>query len=161
MEPYVEPYRSVESSWRARQRPAPRSARRWLLLGGIALAFALTLGVGIAIAATLQPIAQAATMTPGGVNIAQYPGIGQRPFAATPAAQGQCGVLTVTSVSGSTIVATSPDGGSVTIHTTASTQYTKAGQSATASAVAAGAQIHVDGTRNSDGSITATRIDVR
>jgi hypothetical protein len=63
-------------------------------------------------------------------------------------------------VSGQTIVAKASDGSTVTIHTTASTQYTRGGQSVAASAVTAGSQIHVVGTRNSDGSITATRIDL-
>jgi hypothetical protein len=158
----MEPDADVRSSYLRAPPPLARgNGRRWLMLGGLALAFALTLGVGTLVGAVFHPTAQAAGFTPGGGNVAQFPGIGQRPLAGTPGAQGQCGVLTVSSVSGDTIVAAAADGSSVTIHTTASTQYTKAGQSATASAVTVGSQIHVDGTHNSDGSITATRIDVK
>jgi hypothetical protein len=71
---------------------------------------------------------------------------------------GQCGSLTVSSVNGSTIVAKSPNGSSVTIHTTASTKYTQSGKTVTASALKSGLQIQVTGTHNSDGSITATSI---
>jgi len=77
-----------------------------------------------------------------------------------PGTPGQCNALTVSSVNGNTIVAKTSSGNSVTIHTTASTQYTQAGKTAAASAVKAGARIHVSGTHNSDGSITATRIDI-
>ncbi len=163
MEPDREPFGDAGSYWSAPPRPARRHVGRWLLLGGLALAFALTLGVGMVVGAAIQPSAQAASFTPANANIAQspqYPGDRQAPFASTPGAQGQCGTLTVSSVSGSTIVATAADGSSVTIHTTSSTTYTKADQAATASAVTVGAHIHVDGTRNSDGSITATRIDI-
>jgi hypothetical protein len=84
-------------------------------------------------------------------------------LASTPGAHspGQCDALTVTSVNGQTIVATDRDGGSVTIHTTSATHYTKAGATAAASAVTVGSHIHVQGTRNSDGSIAATSIDVQ
>lgn len=137
--------------------PAPRrSAPRWLLIGALALAFALTLGVGAVLGSTILQTAQAAGFAPSGVNTA-------RTLAAGPGAQGpqgQCGQLTVSSVSGQTITARAPDGSTVTIHTTSSTQYTSAGKSVSANAVKAGVQIHVDGTHNSDGSITATRIDI-
>lgn len=142
---------------------APRRRRRWLLVGGLALAFALTLGVGALLGSALPHIAQAAYLAPGG-NGAQYafdarPGAQGRPGG--PGGPGQaCAALTVSSVSGQTIIAKAPDGTSVTIHTTASTTYTKAGQSATASAITAGSTIHVRGTHNSDGSITATDIDI-
>lgn len=147
--------------------PAPRfQAPRWLMIGALALVFALTLGIGAALGSTILRTAQAASFGPPGVgstlSLAATPGTRGQPGAAgAPGRQGQCGTLTVSSVSGQTIVAKQADGTTVTIHTTASTQYTQAGQTATASAVTVGAQIHVDGTRNSDGSITATRIDVR
>jgi Domain of unknown function (DUF5666) len=97
--------------------------------------------------------AQAASFATGGANSSQV-------LAATPGAHGQCDALIVSSVNGNTIVAKAPDGGTVTIHTTASTQYTRAGQSVSASAITVGSRIHVTGTHNSDGSITATRIDI-
>lgn len=146
--------------------PQPSAARRgrhWLLIGALALAFALTLGVGAFLGSAILPTVQAASPTTGSTINFQFPLAstpGARGSQGGPGAQGQCGVLTVTSVSGGTIVAKASDGSSVTIHTTSSTQYTRNGQSASASAVTVGAQIHVDGSRNSDGSITATRIDV-
>jgi hypothetical protein len=72
--------------------------------------------------------------------------------------QGQCEPLTVTSVSGSTIVAKSANGTSVTVHTTSSTKYSQAGKSVAACAIKVGTVISVMGTHNSDGSITATSI---
>jgi hypothetical protein len=147
-----------------RPAPLPTPGRRWLLLGGLALAFMLMLGVGVLVGSAIGG-ARAASFFPAGVNNGQAlafgPGAQGRAFdPAARGAPGQCAVLTVSSVSGRTIVAKAPDGTAVTIHTTASTQYTKAGQSAAASAVTVGSQIHVDGTHNSDGSITATRIDI-
>ena len=82
-------------------------------------------------------------------------------FNAGPNANGPCEALTVTSVKGNTIVAKSSSGASVTIHTTASTRYTQAGKTVAASAITAGSHISVMGTHNSDGSITATSIDIR
>ena len=145
-----------EASTRLAQPSAPRRhGRRWLLIGGLALAFMLTLGVGTLLGSTAGAAnsAQAASLATGGANSSQA-------LAATPGAQGQCEALTVSSVSGSTIVAKAPDGSTVTIHTSATTQYTRAGQSVSASAITVGSRIHVTGTHNSDGSITATRIDI-
>jgi hypothetical protein len=69
-------------------------------------------------------------------------------------------MLTVTAVSGSTITARAADGSTVTVHTTAATRYTRSGQSATLTAVTVGSRINVMGTHNSDGSITASSIDI-
>src|SRR5262249_6126531 len=74
--------------------------------------------------------------------------------------RGPHGGLTVTSVGGSTITATRRDGATVTIHTTSSTTYGRAGKTVDASAITKGEQIGVRGTRNSDGSITATHIEI-
>lgn len=138
------------------ERRRPRS--RGLLMGGAALALLLMLGLGVLLGSRMIG-AQAAGVGPG-----QGFAPGQT-FASTPGAQGQspgqCNALTVTSVSGQTIVATDRDGASVTIHTTSATRVTKAGVSASASAVSVGSHIHVQGTRNSDGSIAATSIDVQ
>ena len=154
MAPMYEPRQSAPPVQR-------RRGRRWLLLGGIALAFALTLGLGALLGTAFLRTAQAANLPPGSGPFARHG------FAGTPGAQGQpgqpgqpCDVLTVTSVSGQTIVAKAQDGSTVTIHTSASTHFTKAGQAASASAVTVGSTIHVRGTHNSDGSITATDIDV-
>jgi Domain of unknown function (DUF5666) len=135
----------------------PRNGRRWLVTAALALAFMFTLGVGAVVGANYLGTAQAAGSTPGNTTFGQT-------LASGPSAQrgqGQCGTLTVSSVNGSTIVAKASDGTSVTIHTSSSTKYTRAGAAASASAVTVGAQIHVDGARNSDGSINATSIDVR
>ncbi len=153
-----------EMAWtRLDQPPAPpRRRRRWLLIGGLALAFMLAPGVGAMMAAS-SSAAQASALTssssqtlavaPGSANNAQT-------FAAGPGAQGQCEAVTVTSVNGNTIVAKTASGSSVTIHTTASTRYTQAGNTGAASAIKVGTRIHVMGTHNSDGSITATSIDI-
>ena len=162
------------------QPPAPhRRGRRWLLIGGLALAFMLALGIGTLIgsvtgtsraAALTQSSStsgQALTFAQGNANGSQTlnnaPGNFNGPgaFNASPGANGPCVSLTVTSVKGNSIVAKSSNGTSVTIHTTASTRYTQAGKTVTASAITAGSQISVMGTHNSDGSITATSIDIR
>ncbi len=168
-EPRMQPYYggAVPNWWGQQppQYPPPRRAgRRWLLIGGLAIAFLMTLGIGAVIGSSLLQTAQAAGNQPSsGFTL---------PFAAStattgphgrpggPGRPGQCGSLTVSSVSGSTITAKAPDGTTVTIHTSSSTTYTRAGASVSASAVTTGSVIHVDGTRNSDGSITATRIDI-
>jgi hypothetical protein len=159
--------------------PAPtprRHTRRWLVIGGLAVAFALTLALGTVIGEVLHSSAQAAVLNSNISNQPQfgdgpyrgYGGYGgyadngpQYPMAGTPSARGPCISVTVTKVSGSTITGTERDGTTLTIHTTSSTAYRKAGQSASASAVTVGSEIHVMGTRNSDGSITATSIDIR
>ncbi len=148
------------------QPPAQRRLwRKWLLIAGLALAFTLTLGVGALLGSTVGSV-QAASSASGGnsstqaVNFASRDANSALAAAATPGAHGQCDALTVSSVNGRTILAKAADGSTVTIHTTASTQYTRDGQSVSASAITAGTRIHVTGTRNSDGSITATRIDI-
>jgi hypothetical protein len=147
-----------------RPRGTRRSLRRWFVAGGLALAFAVAMGVGAVLGSGVLGTAQAAGVTPPGASALLNV---QFPLASTPGArgpghgQGECQSYTVSSVSGQTIVAKATNGTTVTIHETSSTQYTKADQSASASAVTAGARIHVMGTTNSDGSITATSIDVR
>jgi hypothetical protein len=157
------------ASTRLAQPSAPRQlGRRWLLIGGLALAFMLTLGVGALLGSTAFAAnsAQAASFATGGANNSQTLAAttsdanSSQALAVTPGARGQCEALTVSSVNASTIVAKAPDGSTVTIQTTASTQYTRAGQSVSASTITVGSRIHVTGTRNSDGSITATRIDI-
>jgi hypothetical protein len=157
------------ASPRQDQPPAPRRrGRRWLLLAGLAFAFMLALGIGTLLGSTTSN-SQAAALTSGGTSSSQTLTFAQgdannaQPQNAGPGTQGirgQCDALTVSSVNGNTIVAKSSNGNSVTIHTAANTQYTQAGKTVTASAVTAGARIHVTGTHNSDGSITATRIDI-
>lgn len=156
---------AARSAWLPQPPTPPRHRGRWLLVGGLALAFALALGIGALFGSTfgVANSAQAASSTlanfqvvsfaPGNANNAQV-------LAATPGAQGQCDALAVTSVSGSTILAKAQDGSTVTIHTTASTQYARAGLPVAASTITVGTRIHVTGTHNSDGSITATNIEI-
>src|SRR6266567_5942590 len=164
------------ASTRLDQPPAPRwRGRRWLLIGGLAFAFMLALGVGVllgtstgttqasALTAVSSSSSQSPAVTQGGASSSQSLTFAQggannaQPMAG---GQGQCETLTVSSVSGNTIVAKSSNGSSVTIHTTASTSFRQAGKTVTASAITVGARIHVMGTHNSDGSITATSIDI-
>ena len=161
---------------RLNQPPAPRRrGRRWLLIGGLAFAFLLALGVGVFMGSSTSTT-QAAALSSGSISSSQSQAVTQggagssqsltfaqgNANSAQPMAggQGQCETLTVSSVSGNTIVAKSSNGSSVTIHTTASTSFRQAGKTVTASAVTVGARIHVMGTHNSDGSITATSIDI-
>jgi hypothetical protein len=151
------------------QRPPPRAPwRRWLLIGGVAFALMFTLGIGALLGAQIGTT-QAAGLTPSSANGSQIgfnQGSNFQSLANTPGAQGQqgqqgqCETFTVSSVSGQTITAKAANGTTVTIHTTANTKYTRAGQPASASAVTVGSRIHVMGTHNSDGSITATSIDI-
>src|SRR6266581_1753949 len=161
---------------RLNQPPAPRRrGRRWLLIGGLAFAFLLALGVGVFMGSSTSTT-QAAALSSGSISSSQSQAVTQggagssqsltfaqgNANSAQPMAggQGQCETLTVSSVSGNTIVAKSSNGSSVTIHTTASTSFRQAGKTVTASAITVGARIHVMGTHNSDGSITATSIDI-
>ena len=169
----MEDYEEMAST-RLDQPPAPRRrGRRWLLIGALAFAFMLALGVGTLLGSTTSTT-QAAALTSGSNSSSQSPAVTQGgdgssqslTFAqgnannAQPRAQGQCEMLTVSSVNGNTIVAKSSNGSSVTIHTTASTRFNQAGKTVTASAIKVGTRINVMGTHNSDGSITATSIDI-
>lgn len=164
------------------QLPAPRRrGPRWLLMGGLAIAFMFALAVGVFLG-TSTGSTQAAALSSGASSSTQSQvaaqnnsgndqalifsqssnGRSQRqPFNNAPGgSQGRCESLTVTSVNGGTIVAKTASGSTVTIHTTASTMYTQAGKKAAESALKAGDTIMVMGTHNSDGSITATSIDI-
>ena len=158
-----------------------RRSRKWLLIGGLAFAFMFALGIGTLLGAS-SGTAQASALTTVNTSSAQSPAVTQggsnssqsltfaqgnnnfaQPFAGGPGAgrpQGQCEGYTVSSVSGNTIVAKSSNGSSVTIHTTSSTTYRQAGKTVSASTITVGAHIHVMGTHNSDGSVTATSIDI-
>jgi hypothetical protein len=151
------------------QLPAPhRGGRRWLLIGGLAFAFMLALGVGVLIgsstgAAQAAVLATGSSSSPQSLVAAQGNANSAQPLAVaqgTQGTRGQCESLTVSSVNGNTIVAKTASGSSVTIHTTASTRYTQAGKTVAASAIKVGTRINVMGTHSSDGSITATSIDI-
>jgi len=155
--------------------PAPRRREnRWLLIGGLALAFAFMLGMGVFLGSTVNAAQTASAASANAQTLATGSGsesvqslaagsgnsTNAQTFAAGPGTQGQCDSLTVSSVNGNTIVAKAANGNSVTIHTTASTQYTQASKAVAASAIKVGTQISVIGTHNSDGSITATSINI-
>lgn len=173
----MEDYEDLASS-QLKHPPVPHRGRRWMLIVGLAFAFMLAMGVG-ALMGSLNGTSQASALgtsssqtlatTQGNFNNSQLlttaQGANNSPQSlaagpGAPGAQGQCESLTVSSVNGNTIVAKTSSGSSVTIHTTASTQYRQAGKTVTASAIKAGSRINVMGTHNSDGSITATSIDI-
>ncbi len=141
--------------------PRRRSLRRWLVIGGASAALLLALGVGVGIGASaltahatsLSGIqATLASLNSKNANGGPHGGPGFGP--------GRGGDLTVSSLSGQTITAKRPDGASVTVKVSSSTQYTRAGKTVSLSAITAGEAIDVMGTRNSDGSISATRVDI-
>jgi Domain of unknown function (DUF5666) len=170
----MEDYQEIAST-RLNQPPAPhRRGRRWLLIVGLAFAFMLALGIG-ALMGSATSAAQAAVQASGSASSAQTLAVSQegsnsdqpqnfsnsdQSLAGTPGAHGQCEAMTVSSVNGKSIVAKTASGSSVTIHTTASTRYNQAGKTVTASVIKVGTRINVMGTHNSDGSITATSIDI-
>ncbi|HLW03372.1 MAG TPA: hypothetical protein VKT82_32305 [Ktedonobacterales bacterium] len=124
--------------------------RRLLLIGGIALALALTLGAALV---TSQAQAAGPGAAPG-ANVRLFP-------TRTPGASGQCGgQLTVSSVTERTITVTGPNGNTETIYITSHTQYVKAGQVVTASAVQVGSHIYVTGACGQGHSIKATRVEI-
>jgi hypothetical protein len=144
----------------APQLPAPEPQRRgvprWALIGGAALALLAVLGAGVLIGSLARPqFAQAfgAQRAQGG-DFGFAPGIGDH-----GPSKGR-GALTITSVASDSIATKRADGTAVTVKTTTSTQYFRAGKTIERSALTTGTAIRVQGTRNSDGSVTATRIDV-
>lgn len=168
----MEPFVDAVPNWQGEQ-PAPRHPwRRWLLIGVMALAFVLALGLGALLGSQVFAANAAGSSGGNGSLAAINQGGGQGPggplgfqsdsriLAGTPGAQGHCVMLTVSSISGSTITAKDQSGTTVTVHTTASTTYTENGKSVSAGAVTVGSHISVMGAHNSDGSITATSINV-
>ena len=172
----MEDYEEMVSTRSGQPPPSRRRGRRWLLIGGLAFALMLALGVGAIMGSSVNTT-QAASVTSGNANSAKTLTFAQggdnsaqavtqggdnsdQSLAATPRAHGPCEAMTVSSVNGNTIVAKTSSGSTVTIHTTASTRYTQAGKTVAASAIKAGTRINVMGTHNSDGSITATSIDI-
>jgi hypothetical protein len=67
----------------------------------------------------------------------------------------------VTNVSGTTLTLTAFDGATHTVTVNASTHYQKAGQSATLADISSGMAIVVEGTTNSDGSLSAVRVTIQ
>ena len=122
---------------------------------GAALALAIAIAGGVALAAHQNTPSTAASQTTS-ANIR--------------APQKQNTVYTVVSVSGTTISATQgsggsgsgggSDSGSVTITTSARTKITRGGQPATLSDLTAGTKFRVRGRAQSDGQIAAERIEI-
>jgi hypothetical protein len=146
--------------------PAQPRRRRWPLIAGASLAFALALGVGAFIGSTIGAAHAASPQSNLVQNVPQFgdaatgtPAAGMNPGG--PGGQGGCQMFTVSSVSGQTITAKAADGTTVTINVTSSTKILKNGTAVALSTITSGTSINVMGTHNSDGSITATEIDVR
>jgi len=137
--------------------PAARRWRRaapWLLVGAALAALALAFGAGaLAVSALSLPRAAFAAQAPAGSRGFAFGRGGDFGRAGR-------GPLTVTAVSGQTITATRADGTQVTIHTSSSTTYGRAGKTVGASAVTSGVKIAVKGANNSDGSINATHVEI-
>lgn len=143
--------------------PAPKKGQRWPIIVGLALALAVAIGIGTLIGSNISAAQAAGAQTTFTQTFNPFAGGSTtqgNPQATGQGGQGQCDAVTVTSVNGTTILAKAADGSTQTIHTTASTTYTNNGQAATASAVTVGSRLHVTGTHNSDGSITATQIAI-
>ncbi len=127
-------------------------SKGWIILAVLAAIIGL-IGIGSVALTAANAAGVSGTPTP---TTTTNPGHGK----GQGKGHGPKAALSVTSVSGQKITAKRQDGTTVTITTTSSTMYTRAGQSASASAVTTGTTIHVRGTTNSDGSTTATQIDI-
>lgn len=131
----------------------PRRHIQWPRLGVAALVLLLG-GVGFVFASHLpSTLAAAGQSTPSHTRGAD--GLDGRHGHGGPGHD-----LTVSNVSGTTVVAKDKDGANVTIHTSASTTIQRAGVSIKLSDLTAGTPIEVRGARNSDGTVSASEIDV-
>jgi hypothetical protein len=142
----------MERSGPPRWRPS-----RWLLIGGLALAFTATLVAGVVIGSAVLP-SYADGFSQQTPRQAYPTGVFGKAGARGGFQHG--GALTVSNVGAQTITAKRADGTSVTIQTSSSTQYSRAGKSVDRSAITTGTQIRVKGTKNSDSSISATSIEI-
>jgi hypothetical protein len=123
---------------------------------GAAAAVALVLGLGFAAGMAINAArAVSATTTPGPQR--RHSDERGPSFGHGGPGRGVAG-LTVISVNGQTITAKRQNGSTVTIHVSSTTQYLRAGQKVTLSAVTAGESILVYGARASDGSINAVSV---
>lgn len=136
---------------------------KWLIVGVSALAVAMAIiGTMVVNAYAASP---GSTPTPGatstGSSNSTCKGPGPGGHGGPGFGHGPGAVLTVSSVSGQKITAKRPDGTTITVVTSSSTTYTRAGQTISLSAITGGEQIHVRGTVSSNGTtITATNVDV-
>ena len=147
------------------QAPASRShRRRRLLLGSLVLVFAFmfTVGVGLSTGATrAQALESRGTSSFQTLAVSDKGPPHDQQGTKTVGMNGQCNTLTVTSVNGSTIVTHSSCNRSITVHTTAGTQYVRAGRTVSVSTITVGTRVYVTGAHNRDGSITASRIVIK
>lgn len=133
--------------------------RRWVLISTLVVALLAAI-VGAAIAVSSAYAAgSSGTPTPTVTSTNGAGPHGHGPWGGGPRNHGP-GRLKVVSVSGSQIVAEGPNSQKVTIKVSSSTTYVRAGQKVSASAVVVGDTIGVMGTRNSDGTITASQVMV-
>lgn len=132
-------------------------SRGWLILVALALLIAL-LAAGSIVVTSANASGPSSTGTPT-VTARRSPGKGHGPHGPGPG-RGPKAELTVTGISGQNITAKRQDGSSVTIVTSSSTVYTRLGKTVSESALSSGTRIHVRGTHNSNGSITATHVDI-
>lgn len=132
--------------------PAPR-LRGSFLFRGIALAFAVALGVGAFLGASSAT--NPARAASDGVAQHQI----RTPIAT---ASGQCGgTMTVSRVTNRTITVTREDGSTETVYVNAHTHYTRYGQNVNLSAIQVGSRIYVVGTCTNNGArINATSIEI-
>ncbi len=131
-------------------------SRGWIILAVLAAIIGL-IGIGSIALTAANAAGVSGTPTPTTTTTTNP---GQGPGKGHGKGHGPKATLSVTNVSGQKITAKRQDGTTITITTTSSTIYRRAGQSASASVVTTGTTIHVRGTTNSDGSITATQIDI-
>ncbi|HKV85187.1 MAG TPA: DUF5666 domain-containing protein [Ktedonobacterales bacterium] len=132
----------------------PRRRLRWSRLSVLAVAALALAGIGFVLATNLPAtFAAAGQSTPSSTSGSGGPAMDHM-------RGGPGHDLTVSSVSGSDIVAKDENGASVTIHTNSSTTFERAGTKISLSALTSGTTIDVRGTRNSDGTITATDISI-
>lgn len=170
--PLPQPFTPPEINYPPMAAPHPgraprRGARRWLLASGVTAALLLVMGAGV-LAGSQGLTAQAASgnivselgLLAGAPSAGPHGPKGGPGGFRGPHGPGRGGELTVSSVSGSTITAKDPRGKTITVKVASNATYTRLGKTVSASAVTAGVTIHVRGTRNSDGSLTATRIDI-
>jgi len=143
--------------------PAPRRPTRvprWLVIGGLGLAFAFAMGLGVIIGSGVLPTFANAGLA-GAPRHSAFGLLGPG-FADHGGGYGRG--LTVTAVAANSISATAIDRTgattNVTVNTTSSTQYQRLGKTVDRSTITAGTKIHVQGTKNSDGTITATRVEI-
>lgn len=124
--------------------------RRGVVIAIGALVLLLLVGGGIVLA-----MAHPAATAPGAAPVAAASAT-QPPAKAHQAAV----IYTVTTITGMTLTATQPQGGTVTITLTAKTAFVRAGQPATLANIAVGTKVRVAGKQGADGGIEAKKVEI-